>query len=731
MPKALSILFGFLLTFASSCALGRILLKRLPARFARQEEHLFAWLAGSAALSLAVFALAAAQALYDAVFLALAALILAAAWKDGAFQPSAAESLPPLPRLWRFTFWPVYAVFAAVLFIVAMSPEMSPDGSAYHLGIIARYYRHHGMERIATNLYASLSQGLEMLFLNAWAFGRHSAAALVHCSFLLALPLLLLRFGQRFSVPGPAAAAGLFFLCSPVVMVDGTSAYNDAAVACLLFATFYLCELDAPPALAGLLAGFAFAIKYTAFLGLAYVLLRYALRRRWRAAAVASLSSAVLILPWLARNWLLYSNPFSPLLNRFFPNPYVHLSFEQDYVEMMRRYVGLDSYAQIPLDLTVSGRILGGFLGPLFLLAPIALFALRRPLGRRLVLAALLFASTYASNVGTRFLIPALPFVSFAMALSIPAPLLPVVAVAHAALGFPDVPAAYIQEPGWRIPEIPLRQALRLESEDAWLSRKLPLYHAARLIELATPRDAVVFTYSPIPESYTTRQVLASFQSARNEKLTDLLQIALYPDLRPSSFQDFRFPRQPLAAVRVVQTADLPASDPQAHDLWSISEFRLFDGPRELPRSPRWLIEARPNPWDIQFAFDNWPITRWRSWARIRSGMFVQVGFAGTETLDRLRLEISPDQHGVCLAAEGRTPQGRWLALSSKPAAGGIAPPLNLRRLAIGELRRDGVTHILTTQGDQLWDEFEKNAALWGVQQIGAVEGIRLYRLPQ
>ncbi len=246
---------------------------------------------------------------------------------------------------------------------------------------------------------------------------------------------------------------------------------------------------------------------------------------------------------------------------------------------------------------------------------------------------------------------------------------------------------------------------------------------------MATPPDAVVFTYSPIPESYTTRQVLASFQSARNENLTDLLQIALYSDFRPGAVSDFHFPRQPLTAVRVVQTAAPPPADPQSHDLWSISEFRVFDGPRELGRPARWRLAARPNPWDIQLAFDNWSITRWRSWARIRPGMFVQVDFGAAETVDRLRLEMAFDQNGVRLAAEGRTPSGQWISLARQPVNGGIAPPLDLRRLAIRELRRDGVTHILTTQGDQLWDDFEKNAPRWGIRQAGAVDGIRLYRL--
>jgi hypothetical protein len=109
--------------------------------------------------------------------------------------------------------------------------------------------------------------------------------------------------------------------------------------------------------------------------------------------------------------------------------------------------------------------------------------------------------------------------------------------------------------------------------------------------------------------------------------------------------------------------------------------------------------------------------------------MFVEADFGAAETIDRLRLEMAFDQNGVRLAAEGRNPQGRWIPLCNQPVNGGTAPPLNLRRDAIQELRRDGVTHILTSQGDQIWDDFEKNPSLWGVRQVGALDGIRLYRL--
>ena len=51
---------------------------------------------------------------------------------------------------------------------------IAPEGIAY--------LREHGFHTITGNMYASLSEGLEMLFLYAFAFGKHSSAAMVHCA---------------------------------------------------------------------------------------------------------------------------------------------------------------------------------------------------------------------------------------------------------------------------------------------------------------------------------------------------------------------------------------------------------------------------------------------------------------------------------------------------------------------------------------------------------------------
>ena len=61
--------------------------------------------------------------------------------------------------------------------------------------------------------------------------------------------------------------------------IDGTSAYNDIATACITFTVFYLTQIWASDksnsgllAPVGMVAGFGYATKYTAFLAVPYAL---------------------------------------------------------------------------------------------------------------------------------------------------------------------------------------------------------------------------------------------------------------------------------------------------------------------------------------------------------------------------------------------------------------------------------------------------------------------------
>lgn len=725
MKEAVYVLFGAAFTIAAAWAAGRWMLARLRIDFLyREEERAFAFLLGSAVLSQGVFALAAAQVLYKGTLLALGVVALA-----GGARRSKAPNLPALPRIWVWASVPVFILFSLLYVSHAMAPEMSPDGSAYHLGLVSRYYREHGFPVITTNIYASLSQGVEMLFLFAWPWGKHSAAALTHLTFLYALASLVLSYGRRFGFPLASLGAAALVWLSPVAALDAASAYNDVAVAAITFGVYYLLQVwrEARHAslliAVGALAGFAFAAKYTAFVALVYALgiVTWQLwRTRWvfRSVATVAAVAAFWIAPWLVKNAIVVSNPVSPFANRVFRNPYVHVAFEEHYRQHMQNYDFLKSHWDIPLEVTVRGQALCGLLGPVFLLAPLALLAWRRPHGRALLAAAALFGSIYVTNIGTRFLLMAVPLVSLGMGLVIaqrPA-LLAVALAAHAASAWPDLMKLYCHEYAWRLDRIQWKAALRIESQDGFLARKWPSYNVARLIDAVTPPRARVFSFSQTAEAYTTREVMVSFQSAEGTVLRGILWAPLYADMQPTRHQHFFFPARTLRRARVVQST--PAG-PDDH--FGVHELRFYHQGRELPRDSRWRLRAWPNPWNVQDAFDASPVTRWASWEKLAPGMFIEVDFGEDVTIDRVTVESSPET--------GRSQVRLDFAPDLAPVEQEAARPLGLRREAVEVLRERGITHALIADNDFGHEDYQTRRDEWGLVELGERNGVRLYAL--
>jgi hypothetical protein len=723
--ELLRVLLGASLTCATAWAMGRVLLARGCVALRREEEPVLAFLCGAPLLSLAVFALAALHLAYPAVFGAFAGLAICAGLR------SRPERTPSEPMQLRWFALLPFAAFFVLYLANALAPETSADGSAYHLGLVARYLREHALVPVRDNMYASLSQGLEMLFLFAFAFGKHSAAALVHLAFLPALAWSMWCYGRRAGFPVPAACAALLVFASPVVGIDASSAYNDVALAAVAFALFQVLDLwdhDRRSGLlvaAGLLAGFAYAIKYTGALATPYAVGFVLWRaRRLRPAVVVGACAALLIAPWIIRNTLWVANPLAPFFNELFPNPYITVAFEREYREHLSLYE-LKSRWQIPFDVTTRGT-LSGLLGPVFLLTPIALLALRRREGRRLLAAALLFSATYFSNIGTRFLLPSLPFFALALMLALarPAALAVGVAALHAVLSWPAIVPLYCHPYAWRFDRIPWREALRLRDGEGYLNRRLLHYGMARLIDRATPPGATIFTFTPLPEAYTSRHIRVAYQSAANKMAGSLLWTPVAPEYAPTWRLRFSFPRQPLAALRVAQTGA------GTRDLWSIHELRIYDGARELDRAPDWRLTARPNPWTIQDAFDNSLLTFWMASDWIRPGQYVQVEFARPTPADALVIETAPDQNGVRLKLEGRTAAGQWVGLAAAPAIAQGPFPLHLRRAAAEELKRRGIDYLVVVDSEFVADDLRRNMDLWGVRLVGEHEQARLYQLP-
>jgi hypothetical protein len=536
-------------------------------------------------------------------------------------------------------------------------------------------------------------------------------------------------------MPAAGVAGTLFFFLSPVVGIDAVSAYNDVALAAVLFAVFYALQIwDAERnqrwmVVIGLLAGFAYAIKYTGFLAVPYAA-GFVAWKLWRSrkpclrpVAIIAVCACVLIVPWILKNWIWIGNPVSPFFNKFFPNPYVHVSFEQGYSEYMRSY-GVRSKLALPLEVTIRGRDLGGIIGPLFLLSPIALLALRRQPGRRLLFTAAVFALTYPANIGTRFLIPALPFLSLALGLvltRVPA-IAPLLIVAHGVLAWPPVLNAYT-EYVWRIEKVPHKAALRIMPEEQFLSERLDGYEAARLVEVSTPPHSRVFAFSPTPEAYTTRDILIGFQSAFGEVIRDILLLPLIEDHQPVHHFEVKFSPQQLRGIRVRQTT------PKGTDVWSITEVRVFAGGQEIPLQDSWTAGSQPNPWDVEMALDRNPVTRWRSWQALDSGMYFEIDFGVPIDMDMVRVEAPRGQWQVKIALDGRDGSGVWKTLGDFGDHIDVPPPGRLRHLATETARNRGIAYLLIYDYDFAAQDVRERTAEWGMTLVGERGTAKLYKL--
>ncbi len=737
MKQAIAALFGAGFTIAGCYAAGLLLMDRLRlnSMLRRPERLPLAFTLGAAVLHLIVFASLALQIAYWPVLVAVLLVPIVLATRAGLWRPQGFE-LGGIAQPLKLVSGGAGALFCATYFIYAWAPEHSPDGSTYHLGLVARELRAHGFEKITTTLYAMLGQGVELIFLPAFAIGRHSAAALVHLAFAVSLALSIFAFGRRLGKPWVGATAALLTFLSPVFGIAASVAYIDAATAAIVFAAFYWLEIwDQERSVTdeawrllipvGLLAGYAYAAKYTAFTigiyALGFVVWR---ARRWKSVALVAACAALMAGPWIARNWMLYENPAAPLGNWLFRNPYIHVMFEKDYSQYLRTYQVKDK-STIPLDVTIGGEKTQGLIGPLFLLLPLGLFALRRQTGRHVWVAGLLVFSPYFANIGTRFLIPCLPFFSLSIALALGETplLLGGLLLLHALLSWPNVVARYADQYAWRMDHFPLRQALRLADPDEFLTQMIPSYPAARMINGNVPKGEQVFTLGGVPDAYAEREVLVSFQSASNEKLTDIFHMGWLVGNQPIRAHSLRFPETKARRFRVQQTAMA-----QAIDQWNVHEMRFFHQGVELPRRPEWQLRAWPMPWDVQLAFDNSAATRWRSWETAAPGMYLDVDFGAEQSVDEIRIETSSDSVTVRMQPEVMNAAGAWEKLPAQLQSVDVAPNRNSRRMATNEMHRLGVHYILLFDTDFGAVDVRDDPEAWGLKQVSVVNGARLYK---
>jgi hypothetical protein len=722
MWQAFWALLGAAVTVTACYAAGALMVDWAGAKLTRPERFPLSFVLGAGVLHLAVFVVLAVKIAYRPVLVGLMAIpIVAAVWK-GSWRWKG-EAVEPLSRALKIFYGAIFAVFTVLYFFHAWAPESSPDGSGYHLGLVTRYLRVHGFEQVTTNMYASLSAGVEMLFFPAFAIGKHSSAALVHYAFLVALAMAMFAYGRRIGRPWVGAAGALLVYASPVAGIDGSTAYNDCGVAAIAFWD----EIREPRLLlvAGLLSGYCYAAKYTAFVMAIYAVGFVAWRsRRVRSALVVAGCAAVMIVPWVAKDWIYMQNPVAPFFNQVFRNPYRSVATEREYNKSLSNY-DVENKWTLPLEVTVRGEKTTGLIGPIFLLAPLALLALRFKEGRRLLLPGLLLFAPYFTNVGTRFLIPCLPFFSLSMALAVPwTPALAAIMLFHAVASWPSMIPRYAPPYAWHLDRILYKEAIRKIPQDRYLAQNFGGYGIARMIEDTVPKGARVFAVNGLPEAYTSHDILVSFQAALNDDLLDILDMGWEEVRQPMRRLTFKFPARPAQRWRVLQTA---VGSPL--DEFSVHELRFFFNGAELPRDPAWRLRAWPNPWDVQMAFDNSPATRWRSRETAWPGMYIDTDFGKQQLVDEVTLDTSLDGWNIRLQVEAMDKSGQWVKIASNPRDETIPPPVAIRRWASLELHERGIDYIVMQDTDWGAADMREDPESWGFEEIAKGSGARIYKV--
>src|SRR5215471_12889980 len=126
---------GAVLSCGTCLCLGICFLRMLRIRTERAESCALGFVIGSACLSQLILFLCAFGIAYRSVFIAIGLLGSAAlaAQRRTTEKHRHGSSLPSVPGPWKWLLGVPFALFGTVYLVNALAPEMSPDGSSYHL----------------------------------------------------------------------------------------------------------------------------------------------------------------------------------------------------------------------------------------------------------------------------------------------------------------------------------------------------------------------------------------------------------------------------------------------------------------------------------------------------------------------------------------------------------------------------------------------------------------------
>jgi hypothetical protein len=332
----------------------------------------------------------------------------------------------------------------------ALTPPFSWDAQVYHLLIPRLYWIERGFAYIPLNVYSNMPLNQELLYLAARFLGDDVTSKLVHLSMGILLCLSLYAFARRYWNARVGLIAPLLFLCNPAVYSQLGIAYIDIGLALFSF-WMMACLVEyiktgkiGYAVLMGIFCGMGLGSKYTMIYafssgGILLLFFPFILSKKEntpntlpeddmiagnpvRAFGVFIVSSIMLLIPWLVKNYLYTKNPVYPMMFGIFGGR--EWSAQQsawliDWQRSMGMGRTFTDYLLLPVRIFIPrDTIYGyrGFSGILYPYIPVMLpFAVMTGKNRGILKIFLLFFVLFFiqwawGSQQIRFLIPALCF---------------------------------------------------------------------------------------------------------------------------------------------------------------------------------------------------------------------------------------------------------------------------------------------------------------------------------
>ncbi len=357
------------------------------------------------------------------------------------------------PSLGNIVALVIVAALVTPAFLLLIGPTVSWDADVYHLTLPRLYLEHGGFTDQSLLVYDHWPQAIELLFAAAMILGSFVTAKLVHLFFGLIVLWAVARAAGRAAGAAAGWLAVALVLVNDVVFFELRSAYVDLAYAFFLLAAVILLNraIDGTPQnhgrpapsafdtnlfLAGISGGLMAGVKVTGIIGAVAAAVVYlpALRRgglpavrRFGVSYIAPV--LILWLPWLIKAMVETGNPIYPLAWQWWGGDHWSAALSEQF-SAWQQSIGMGrtpmDYLLLPYRvITEGGRGYAHFDGRIstvwLLLLPLSLFAVRRrPLVRHsLAVAGVYFVAWAFSSQQMRFLIPIVPLLALAAAISI------------------------------------------------------------------------------------------------------------------------------------------------------------------------------------------------------------------------------------------------------------------------------------------------------------------------